>query len=349
MTITALEARPEAETLIALHAQGAELRVLAPPHAAYGPLLRAHQVAVEPWNPPRFWDVGRWRDMRRMLALFAPDLVLLRGGGVSLPLLYGLRRAQVAALVFIDRFEGDVVPGWLRGPILSAWVAGLVCDLVDADQVRLEASAPVTLIPPGHDVSWYPPGPVLGDWGIPERAFAVGALAVEPSDGQLSLLIDAARWLPMDLPIHFLLIAPPDEHGGLRNLIRRNPFPQRFHLVDDIGAAPELMGRCDVFVSRERASEPARRTLLHCLHHGVPCIVEDAPLIRQVVNPGVSGRVVEGWDPGALAQLLSELYEQPQTREALAAGARREAQARFSMTRVLQQTGALLESAAARA
>ena len=209
-------------------------------------------------------------------------------------------------------------------------------------QALLEAAAPLTLIPPGHDVAWYPPGPDPADYGIPERAFAVGAMAVGPEYGALRLVIDAARWLPMDLPIHFLLVAPPASHAELRSLIRRNPFPQRFHLVDDIGAAPELMACCHVLVSLEHDSEPARRTLLHCLHRGVPSVVADSALLRQVVNPGVSGLVVAPDDPGALAHVVAELHEQPDLRARLREGALREAGARFQMDRVFKQTAALL-------
>ena len=111
MAITELKARPEAETLVSLHEQGAEVRVLAPSHAVYAPLLTARQVAVEPWRRPRLWQVGRWRELRRLLTLYEPDRVLLRGSAVRLPLLIAVSRARAQVLVFLDLFEGDAGTG----------------------------------------------------------------------------------------------------------------------------------------------------------------------------------------------------------------------------------------------
>jgi glycosyltransferase involved in cell wall biosynthesis len=336
--------------LIGLHDRGAEVRVLAPPHAVYAPLLTSRQVAVEPWTTPRIWDVASLKDLRHSLALFQPDLVVLRGSAISAALLLGVAGAGARIILFIDLFEGDQLPGLLQRLIAArARLSAIVYDLTVPAQPQLEGAVPLTMIPPGHDPDWYSAGPELNQFGIPERAFTVGAVAAGLDDDRLVMLIEAARWLPMDLPIHFLLFAPPEDHEILSRLIRRNPFPQRFHLADDFGTAPGVMAQCNLFVGLRWDSEPVRRTLLHCLHHGVPCLAEDSPLARSVINPGVSGLVVPRRDPGALARALSEFYENPEQRDRLRLGAAREASSRFAMDRLLQQTLDLLEAAATHA
>jgi glycosyltransferase involved in cell wall biosynthesis len=321
-----------------------EVRVFAPPQAAYAPLLRARQVAVEPWTNPGVGELAGLRELRRSLALFQPDVVLLRGAAVTIPSLLSLAGSSAPVVVFFDLFEGDTPPGFLlRTAARPVPVARVVFDLPPQTRQPLAIDTPVTLIPPGHDPAWYPDQPALSGFGIPERAFTVGVVAAGVGDDSLPLIIDAARWLPMDFPIHFLLLAPPEDHNDLGRQVRRNPLPQRFHLVDDFSNAPGLMAGCNLFVALGWGSEPIRRSLMHCLHKGVPCIAEDGALTRQVINPGVAGLLVPRHDPGAVAHALSGFYEQPAQRESLRLGAAREAAARFTMGRVLQQTRELLD------
>ncbi len=331
--------------MIGLHTQGWDVRVLTTSRAVYAPLLTARQVAVEPWTRPRPWDLGGLRELRRVVALFEPDVVQLRGSAVCSQMLLAVARSNAATVAFVDLFEGDRAPGFLRRAVaLRARTAAVVWDLRPPSRWASAAAEELTLIPPGHDPGWYPAGPALDRWGVPGHAFTVGAIACESGDEQLANLVDAARWLPMDLPIHFLLLAPHEEHARLRRFIRKNPFPQRFHVGDDIGAAPALMAQCDLFASLRWNSEPARRSVLHCLHHGVPTIAIDNSVVRQVLNPGVSGLVVPPHDPGAIAHRVSQFYERAEQREQLRAGALREAAARFSMDRVLQQTAQVIQT-----
>lgn len=319
--------------------------MLAPARAPYGPLLTARQVAVETWIRPRVWDIRGLGDLRRVFTLFEPDLVSLRGGTVNVPCLLALAGTPARTLVFVDLFEGDPAPGFVqRSVAASKHIAGFVCDLEASFQEHIQA-ARLTMIPPGHDPQWYAEGPELARFGVPERAFTVGVLATQPGDQQVQLVVEAARWLPMDLPIHFLLVAHHDDHDSLRRRIRRNPFPQRFHLTDDIGAAPGLMARCNVLVALRWNSEPLRRTVLHCMHHGVPIMAEDGALVRQIIKSDVNGLIVPHDESGALADGLAEFYERPARRVRLSENARREAAARFSMDRVVQQTHAVLEKA----
>ena len=68
-----------------------------------------------------------------------------------------------------------------------------------------------TILPSAHDPRWDPPSFEFVSFGIPAGVFSVAAVA-DGGDQRMEWLIEWARGLPMDLPIHFLLVAPESDH-----------------------------------------------------------------------------------------------------------------------------------------
>ena len=147
----------------------------------------------------------------------------------------------------------------------------------------------------------------------------------------------------MDLPIHFLLVAPESAHERLRRLIRKIPFTQRFHLSDAVEEAPAVMACCSVFVVTAWDVEIQRRSCMHCLSSGVPVLAENTPPLEHVVRPEVNGELLPPGDTQALAHTLFELYENPERRALLGDGARRLAGELPSMERFAASTAAVFE------
>ena len=183
----------------------------------------------------------------------------------------------------------------------------------------------ITVLPSGHDTDWYKTDVDLQTFGIPGGAFTVAAVSDQPDDAGLRWLIESTHWIPMDLPIHFLLIAPESSHEGLRRQIRRMPFTQRFHLCTRIEEAPGLLASSSVAVITEWDCELQRRACMQCLAVGVPVLGVDAAGIREVIQAEVNGELLAADDPKTLAHSIFELYEDKGRRAMLSAGARRSA------------------------
>ena len=126
-----------------------------------------------------------------------------------------------------------------------------------------------TLLPQHWDPHWYPPLDDLVGLGIPNGAFAVGAVATRADS--LLWLVEAGHWLPLDLPIHFLIVVPAGERRRLKRKIRGTMLPQRYHLSERMEQAPSLLASCHLTVMHH--DEPIQRAgTLNGLHYGVPFI-----------------------------------------------------------------------------
>ncbi len=225
----------------------------------------------------------------------------------------------------VARVLSDVDPGDAGDPLTVRWLGHKTMRLAD-----------------GHDREWYPSTFDLTTLGIPAGAFSVAAVT-DGSDQGMEWLLRGARELPMDLPIHFLLVAPEPMHARLRRLIRKIPFTQRFHLCDSVDAAPGLLACCSVLVVTDWAPEIQRRTCMQCLVSGVPVVAQDVTLINQVVRPGINGELLPCGDTQALAHVLFELYEDKERLTHLGTSARRLAEKIPSIDDVVAETVATFE------
>jgi glycosyltransferase involved in cell wall biosynthesis len=228
-------------------------------------------------------------------------------------------------------------------------VAALVCDISpdtagDATTAR-QLSHKISLLPDGLNTDWYEKGADLREFGVPGAAFTIACASDATGDASLRCLIEAAHWIPMDLPIHFLIVTPSSEHERLRRVIRKMPFTQRFHLCDRLDRAPGLIGSSSVAVLTDWESELQRRACMQSLALGVP--VFGVGTIARVIRPQINGELFARNNPESLARSLFDLYENPERRQMLGDGAKRSARERPSMTEHLMKLRAFLESALA--
>ena len=169
----------------------------------------------------------------------------------------------------------------------------------------------VTAVPPIWNPAWYPPVEDLGPYGIPAGAFTVGSVATHAD--YLRWLVEAGHWLPLDLPIHFLIAVPAVQRGRLRRRVLGTMFPQRYHFRDAVEQAPSLLASCDLTVMSH--DEPVqRRSTLNALQHGVPLMT----LLSGTPVPYVLR--VEGAEQ--LAARVLELYEHRDRHAALVEASR---------------------------
>jgi len=256
--------------------------------------------------------------------------------------------APVKIVVRLSYLECDSRPSALARVLYkSPRVALVSCDIApESAQDQLTERwlcDKITVSPSGHSTDWYETGLELSVFGIPDGAFTVAGVSDQPDDAGLRWLVACAHWVPMDLPIHFLLIAPKSCHERLRRLIRKMPFTQRFHLCAKIEKAPGLLASSSVAVITEWSSELQRRSCMQCLAVGVPLLGVDAGLIRQVIQPEVNGVLLAANDPEPLAQSIFELFEDKERQAVLSAGARRSARQWPSMQQQLLEMRSAFE------
>jgi glycosyltransferase involved in cell wall biosynthesis len=246
------------------------------------------------------------------------DVTYLNGGvaGRLLPALVG-RRTVLHVHDLVDR-----VPAFWRA-------AGLV--LADSQAVAdrlapLEAhvvGCPIEPDPPALPAPWEPDGrPVAGFVG-----------RIEPRKGPLDLALAAPRLAEAGVRVVLVGDDAFDADPDYRERVRASGVEQ-YGWVD--GAAG-LMGALDVLVLPSR-QEPFGTVLAEAMNAGTPVVATRVGGLGEVVEDGVTGRLVAPGDPVALAGAVLEVLGRP---EMGAAG--RERARRWHADRYADLLEALLE------
>jgi glycosyltransferase involved in cell wall biosynthesis len=157
-------------------------------------------------------------------------------------------------------------------------------------------------------------------------AVAPADLAAAPPDGPILCIARLVPKKAVDLLIEALPLLPPEDAGRRLELIGEGPLEGELRelaaragvedRIDFRGAqAPDAVAdayeRCSVFclpcrVAPDGDRDSLRVVLLEALARGLPVVTTDA-IEPEVVQDGITGRVVAGESPQALASAIAEL------------------------------------------
>lgn len=174
--------------------------------------------------------------------------------------------------------------------------------------------------------------PLRAELGIGD-APVVGVFSrLSPWKGQ-HVLLDALTRLP---GVHAVLVGDAlfgeeTYARGLREQVARLGLESRVHFLGFRRDVPELMGLCDVVAHTSTAPEPFGRVIIEGMMAGKPVVAARGGAVAEIIDPGVSGCVVEPGDEVALAAAIADLLACPEGARALGAAAREAANHRFSL------------------
>lgn len=121
-------------------------------------------------------------------------------------------------------------------------------------------------------------------------------------------------------------------------------MPGRAYFVGYRDDMPELMNAADLLVHPAR-QEPFGRVLLEAAASGLPIVATAVGGTAELLEDGVSARLVPAGDTGALAAAMSELLGDPGLRSQFATAARRRVEVEFSAGEAAERLAAVWESA----
>ena len=212
--------------------------------------------------------------------------------------------------------------------------------------------------PPGIDLDLFSPG----DTGAARRCLGLGDAPTVLFVGRIQALkgldvaVEALGMLRKRLPgVRMLVVGGPSgPSGGLerRTLERRVRALGMERAVSWWGVhphrrLPDFYRAADVLVVPSR-SESFGLVAAEAQATGLPVVAANVGGLRYVVEDGVSGVLVDGWDPADYSKALLRILESPMLREDLSAGALR-AGRRFgwdiATDRLLQLYGGITDGA----
>jgi glycosyltransferase involved in cell wall biosynthesis len=198
----------------------------------------------------------------------------------------------------------------------------------------------VTVVHNGVDLDRFRPGPpdpgLRAALGVPPDAFLVGHVGrIVPWKGQLEFLEAFARLAGRHPEVHALVVGNRSDGADAyeRRVVERASSPDLAGRVTLTGFRPdvaEVLKLCAAMVHSATSPEPFGRVLIEAMALGLPIVASASGGPLEIVDPGVTGFLVDPRDPERVAGALEGLLRDPELRSRMGRAAVERARSRFS-------------------
>ena len=262
-----------------------------------------------------------------------PALIAKRRFGVPFVTTYGFWYARLAHSSSTGALRRLVEALGLKAadavivttPELSAHVAARV------------GAAKVYLIPNGVDTTRFAPAPRTARRA--KNVLYVGRLSEEKN---LGAVVEAAARLAGRFELRLTFIGEGPAHSSLEAEARRRGVASAFLPVVDHRRLPAYLADADAFVLPSY-TEGHPKALLEAMSAGVPCVASNVGGNRSIIDQGATGLLFELGDPGALADALARVLDDPASARALGERARARTVERYDLARLVAEEIELLK------
>jgi glycosyltransferase involved in cell wall biosynthesis len=186
----------------------------------------------------------------------------------------------------------------------------------------------VVSIPTGIDLSRYRKSG-KSKLGLPGGAFVFGIVATLRSWKGHADLIDAFSQLN-DPRFHLVIAGDGPQRPALEKKL-----VERVHLLGHREDVPQVLEAFDIFVLPSYANEGVPQAIMQAMAMELPVISTRVGAISEVVAEGETGTFVPPRDVRALAVAMKKMQEENELRIRMGKAARRIAEQRFSLDRML--------------
>jgi len=178
---------------------------------------------------------------------------------------------------------------------------------------------------------------LLRDHGCPPGTrivLSVGRLTEIKNHPMLLRIAGRARG---QVPVHFFVAGHGELERSLKDLARRLGVDDIVHFLSLRRDVPSLLRTADVFCCTSRM-EGMPNSLLEAMAAGRAIVTTRFEGVEDLIEPGISARVVEPDDDAGAFEALRGLLEDRAAAAALGAAARRTVEERFGMKRMVEST-----------
>jgi L-malate glycosyltransferase len=177
-------------------------------------------------------------------------------------------------------------------------------------QIQAGSADKVVRIYKGSDPEWFKDViPVnRNELGIPGDAFVVCCVANIRKTKGVKWLINAANYLPENLPIRFLLVGHKTNSPAIRKMISKTKYPVNFITTGHSQIPASYMSICDLYI-QPSICEGFPKTVVEAMCLGKPVVVTDRGGAKELVKEGVTGYVVSPGSPQAIAEILVKCFK----------------------------------------
>lgn len=292
--------------------------------------------------------------LRRAVADFTPHAIVTHSSTDSwlAAVLCGFRRSGPA--VVRVRHLGFEVAGGLLNRWLYGRVPAHVVTTGEATRNMLVRKlgldpASVTSVPTGIDTERYRPGDKVkarAQTGLGAAKFVIGAVATLRIGKGHRFLIEALTD-PRLADATLVIVGDGPQEQPLRELAANLGVTERVVFAGRQTDVVPWLQSFDAFALPSIAIEGAPQAVMQAMAAGAPAVVTPVGAIPELVRDGESGLFVPVSDVAALASAFARLEADSALGQRLARSARHVAEARFTITIMLDSMEGILRKAAA--
>ena len=187
----------------------------------------------------------------------------------------------------------------------------------------------------GVDAEQFRPGTSTVDDRLlpPPRVLFTGRLHPQKN---LPLLLEAWSTLAPNRPGSLILVGPGDDRARLTELCASLGIADRVQFTGGVDNPADYLRAADVFVLPSLA-EGMSNSLLEAMATALPCAVSGIGGNTDLIEDGVTGRLVTDATPQAWSQTLVELLDNPVEARRLGAAGRRRIDEEFALSVVVDR------------
>jgi glycosyltransferase involved in cell wall biosynthesis len=306
---------------------------------------------------------GMLLDLVRHLRRERPDVVILRGfNAETLGRIAGVV-ARVPRLAVWVHNCGDVDPHSTPRRAVDkvlARVTDAVYGVAHAQKSYITGELghdvdKVRIVHNGTDLGWTTPEPSGRDTdlahalGIADDELVIGTAAVmRPEKDQATLLRAFRRVADARPDVRLVLAGDGRERPRLEALTDELGLRERVLFLGHRDDVPRLLRVFDVFTLSSKTVECFPMSVLEAMSAGLPAVCTDVGGVAEMVDDGVTGRVVPREDPEALAAAFLEVLADPARARAMGLAGRRRVREEFTLQRSIDRAQAVIEETAGR-
>ncbi len=290
-------------------------------------------------------DVCAWWQCYRLLRLLQPSLLHIHGFKAALVGCPAARLARVPALVTVHNYPAHRV---------AAAVLPALSRLNGASEIRFIAvsralarelsawgipAANIKVIHNGIDAAPFEQAGRQRSYIAGDSEIVVGTVARMAPQKGLSHLLQAAVLLVRRFPrLRFILAGDGPDLNSLKELAAALGLSERISFPGYCRDLPSLLGQIDIFVLPS-LTEGLAITLLEAQASGCAVVASRVGGVPEVIEHRRTGILVPPASPGALADAVAALIENPALRRSMALAGRERVRKHFTVEQMLKQTG----------
>ena len=344
--------RPEAAIFKGLAKMGVEVHVMTYAHTAMAKELQESGIRLVDFHPERKFNRTEIRRIRSYITTHRIQILHLFN---SPAIINGIRAAKglpVKVVLYrgassnIHWYDPTAYLKYLHPRVDKIMCNSLGVEEMIQRQILWRRGRTIT-INKGHQTSWYEgyePYAIKEELGLPKDAFLLVNVANNRKMKGIPILLNAMSFLPVDAPIHLLLIGRDMDDAANMRIIEQSPNKDKIHLLGFRKNVLPIVAACDVFVLPSISTESITKSVIEAMSLEVAPIISDISGNKELVVDGKSGLIFPSKDEKALAVAIKRIFNDPKWHKQLAVNAKKHIQTNLNSKTTVLKVKKLYES-----